>query len=111
MCLTPLLFVFDAAVCPGADPTTLTHPCNSNGDCSSGGVCTCFAGWTGSACQYSSQTTCSNHGAVSYSGVCTCALQYSGSNCNLCNSAKGWFGTPPSCQFVSVWLAHCCCSA
>jgi hypothetical protein len=65
-------------------PTYGGAPCTNQGACNAyTGLCTCYTGFTGSGCQYSSATTCNGQGTVDYNGVCTCVQGFTGQYCNI----------------------------
>lgn len=60
--------------------TPCISDCNGHGRCAAG-VCQCYAGYDGTACQ-TSVAVC-NHGSSIAGGLCTCDEGWSGPKCNL----------------------------
>jgi hypothetical protein len=64
-------------------PTYGGAPCTNQGACNTyTGLCSCYAGFAGSGCQYGNATTCNGHGTVDYYGTCTCVQGFTGQYCN-----------------------------
>ena len=83
----PGRFGANCDACPGAilSGGTVVAACNGHGTCSDGilgnGMCSCGAGFTGPACQYSNQVTCSGNGTAQFDGTCVCNAGFLGPNC------------------------------
>jgi hypothetical protein len=104
-------------------PTCALFDCPSNcswaGTCLEAGVCSCYPGFTGPACE--TDCKCNGHGSCAPDGTCRCDVGWrwgaggcepdcGGANGAAC-AAAGEDGCQPGCQYGSCFGGRCECWA
>lgn len=90
-------------------PSGCPEDCNGHGHCSSDGVCSCFGGHSGVACQDFCPVGCSGNGDC-VSGRCVCMSGFAGVDCaeRTCCSGHGDCSDPDSCLCDAGWAGAQC---
>jgi len=93
----------------GQKPPECPENCNGNGQCEAGGMCRCFAGYKGVACQDFCPNLCSGNGECT-DGRCLCLAGFGGADCSVqqCCSGHGDCNIPDECVCAPGWVGDQC---
>lgn len=90
-------------------PPICPEDCNGFGKCNDNGMCRCFSGYSGVACENFCPNLCSGRGECT-DGQCLCLAGWGGVDCSIktCCSGHGQCPMPGTCVCDKGWMGEQC---